>query len=101
MSKNTKSKMPAVDESVAESQTALMMALKQHARKRVERVRKWFARDDRETLERRYELGQDVDALYLDRSENGTNKHGHRFIATLSAAFGWDQGVLYGAMAFA
>lgn len=84
---------------MAQKRETLMRTLSQTAQQHVHRVRDWFFAADRATLQGRYDLGREVKALYDEEAKKtGTGSYGRRFIEGLCKVFGWDKGVVYGAL---
>jgi hypothetical protein len=82
-------------------QQKLLQALGPKLQQRVKRVSDWFKKSDLTTLKERHALGREVRALSEAKEDNGTGHYGRRFIANLCMTFGWDRGVVYGALATA
>jgi hypothetical protein len=84
---------------MAERRDAFLRTSSHEVRQHVRRVRDWFAAADRATLLGRYDLGREVKALHDEIvKKKGAGSYGMRFITGLCELFGWNKGVVYGAL---
>jgi hypothetical protein len=97
----TKTKTTARRPKAAEQQEALLQNLSPRVQERVKKIRAWFAKADRSSLQQKYELGTEVKAIFDDKTQNGTGHYGLRLIANLSKVFGWETGLVYASLAVA
>jgi hypothetical protein len=87
-------------EALAGQQEALLQSLGEGERAHVERVREWFAREDRHTLESRYDLGEEIKSLYESQAGDDAGSYGQGLVDGLCRLLGWERGVVYDAMRF-